>query len=583
MKNTLLFLLLFSTGIFGQSIVHSHNDYEQKAPFYLAYASGCGSIEADVYLKNGELLVAHDEKDLSVDRTLSKLYFEPIVSYQNKINEADSPLYLLIDCKSEAIGTINAIVKLIESNSILKALIFSEKLKIVISGNRPPQDKYSDYPPYILFDHQDISKELLNTEKVGIISLPFYKYSRWNGKGRLTDYDSLRLSRAIEFAHIRGKKIRFWATPDNPTAWFTLSEMGVDFINTDKPYESAAYIKTLKRSMAATVYQNSGQQYDSGINNQKGIFIVIGDGCGLAQWSSAMINSGPLNIEKIKHIGLSKTQSADDFTTDSAAGGTAIATGNKTNNRFIGKDPSGKILKSLMEISQTNNYFKGIITTDNIAGATPAAFYAHVEDRDSTYAITDFLKDSNINLIIGQAQEDQKKIISSNYNIIDSKEKKPDLKGTKNAILFDKIPFITENRGDFLGNSTRQVLDKISKDNINFIIMIENGHIDGAGHANKSTEILNEVLDLDNTIGILMEYIDKNPGCTLIVSADHETGGVTLPHADKNGNPEIRFQSDDHTGIPVPVFAYGAGAHLFSGIYENTMIFQKVLELIKNH
>jgi alkaline phosphatase len=185
--------------------------------------------------------------------------------------------------------------------------------------------------------------------------------------------------------------------------------------------------------------------------------------------------------------------------------------------------------------------------------------------------------------VIGQASLAQKNIIAQKYHLINPEDKNAEMRGSKNAVLFDKILYVTENRGDFLGNSTSFVMQEITRSNKDFVIMIENGHIDGAGHANKSTEMLNEVLDLDHTVGLIMAFIDKNPECTLIVTADHETGGATLPHADKNGNPEVRFHSDDHTGIPVPVFAYGAGADLFSGIYENTQINKKILELLKNY
>jgi len=581
LKNILLLLLLFSTGIYGQSVVHSHNDYEQKAPFYQAFSAGCQSIEADVFLQNGKLLVAHNKEDLDPKNTLEQLYLEPIISYSKKISAIGEPLYLFIDCKTEAIVTLTEIVKSVESKRQILELVKNQKLKIIISGNRPSPEHYTDYPDFILFDHQDISEAPLNIEKVGTISLPFYRYSRWNGKGRLSSYDSLRVSNAIHFAHSVGKKIRFWATPDNPTSWFTLVKMGVDFINTDKPFECNAYLKNLGSSMALYKTNSSNDVNNYPTINRKGVFIVIGDGCGLAQWSAAMISHGPLNIERIKHIGLSKTQSSDDFTTDSAAGGTAIATGKKTRNRYIGKDPDGKPLKSLMELDITSGRFKGIITTDNVAGATPASFYAHVEDRDSTYKITSAINQSDLDVIIGNADEEQKKIISKSFLCKNPDEAAPSLKREKTAILYDKIPFVTEERGNYLEKNTKLILDEISISNRDFIVMIENGHIDGAGHANKSTELMNEVLDLDHSVGILMDFIDNNPQCTLIVTADHETGGVTLPHADAKGNPEIRFQSDDHTGIPVPVFAYGAGAHLFQGIYPNTAIFSKILELLK--
>lgn len=575
-----IFLATFNISLaIAQPKSHSHNDYLQSVPFWNAYGAGCNSVEADVFLLNNQLYVAHTQAEIKT-KTLKKSYLEPINELIIKGELEGREIQLLIDVKTEAITTLKAIISEISQYPSLTKQ--DSPLKIIISGNRPKD--FTAYPAYLLFDYQETGEfEKTKFEKVGMVSYAFQRFSKWNGKGRLTHTDEIKLKEIIDRVHQSGKKIRFWASPDNPTAWFTLSEMEVDFINTDKPFECTAYITSLKHSLATSKFTKSFTQLEPKSINKKGVFIVIGDGCGLAQWSSAMINSGPLNIEKMKHIGLSKTQSADDYITDSAAGGTAIASGVKTNNRYIGKDPRGKSLSSLFEITETNDFFKAIATTDNIAGATPAAFYAHVQDRDSTLTITEFLNQSSVNLMIGQASVTQKNIISQTYNLINPEDQKAELRGSKNAVLFDKIPFVIENRADFLGNSTVFILQEIARSNKGFVVMIENGHIDGAGHANKSTEMLNEVLDLDHIIGLIMAFIDKNPECTLIVTADHETGGVTLPHADKNGNPEVRFHSDDHTGIPVPVFAYGAGAYLFSGIYENTEINKKILALIKNH
>jgi alkaline phosphatase len=574
-----LLVILNINKTIAQPMSHSHNDYLQSVPFWNAFGAGCNSVEADVFLKDEQLFVAHTKSEINT-KTLRKTYLEPINELIINDELKGRELQLLIDIKTEANSTLNKIISEINDFPSLKNQ--DSPLKIIISGNRPKD--FNGYPSFILFDYQETGEfEKIKFEKVGMVSYSFQRFSKWNGKGRLIHSDEAKLKEVIDKVHKSGKKIRFWASPDNPTAWFTLSEMGVDFINTDKPFDCTNYIKSLKSSLALNNYQKAIEKINHEKINRKGVFIVIGDGCGLAQWSSAMINSGPLHIEKIKNIGLSKTQAADEFTTDSAAGGTAIATGVKTNNRYIGKDPMGKSLPTLFEIIETKDFFKGIVTTDNIAGATPASFYAHVQERDSTIRITDFLNESSVNLMIGQATETQKNIITQKYNLTNPNDNNAELKGTKNAVLFDKIPYITEKRGDFLRNSTHLVLNEIARSNKDFIVMIENGHIDGAGHANKASETLNEVLDLDNTIGIIMDFIDKNPECTLIVTADHETGGATLPHADKKGNPEIRFHSDDHTGIPVPVFAYGAGASLFSGIYENTEIHKKILELVKKY
>src|SRR5690606_34484904 len=149
------------------------------------------------------------------------------------------------------------------------------------------------------------------------------------------------VAQTIHKAHSFGKPFRFWATPDSKTSWKALTDMGVDFINTDMPFACASYLGTLesriyKNKMTSSVYTPS---YKSDKKNipVKNIILLIGDGNGLNQISSAVLaNGGELTLTQFKSIGFIKTQSADDFTTDSAAAGTALATGTKTYNRAIG-------------------------------------------------------------------------------------------------------------------------------------------------------------------------------------------------------------------------------------------------------
>src|SRR5690606_35846580 len=132
------------------------------------------------------------------------------------------------------------------------------------------------------------------------------------------------------------------------------------------------------------------------------VILMIGDGNGLAQISSALFsNDNQLNLTQLKNMGLVKTQAADDFTTDSAAGATAYATGEKTNNRAIGVDPDGKPLANLPDLLAAYGFSSGIITTDQLTGATPAAFYAHHLERDDSKDLAAYLPQSKLDLFVG--------------------------------------------------------------------------------------------------------------------------------------------------------------------------------------
>ena len=215
---------------------HSHNDYEQTQPFYLAYQENFGSVEADIYLVNGKLLVAHDAKNLSDDRSLEKLYLEPIAACIKKNNgnpysNANSSLQLLIDQKTEAISTLHA---LIETLKKYPSIIQNKKISIVISGNRPDPKDFIQYPSYILFDgrlKETYSKEAL--QKIALLSDDFSGYVKKKYPLDMTTEESTLILQLVHNAHALQKKVRFWAIPDYVIAWDKMMELEVDYINTD--------------------------------------------------------------------------------------------------------------------------------------------------------------------------------------------------------------------------------------------------------------------------------------------------------------------------------------------------------------
>jgi alkaline phosphatase len=141
-----------------------------------------------------------------------------------------------------------------------------------------------------------------------------------------------------------------------------------------------------------------------------------------------------------------------------------------------------------------------------------------------------------------------------------------------------------QGRGDFLRQSALQSLRFLSQKNAPIFLMLESAMIDSGGHSNHSALVVEEMLDFDRTIGELIRYVDAHPGTLLIVTADHETGGIAIPQGDvSTGEVELAYHSDDHTGIPVPIFAYGVHSGVFQGVYENTAVFEKIMNLVKSN
>ncbi|MGJ7033891.1 phosphatidylinositol-specific phospholipase C/glycerophosphodiester phosphodiesterase family protein [Niabella hirudinis] len=224
---------------------HSHNDYEQHRPFWAAYEAGFGSIEADVFLVNGNLPVAHNAKDIQPGNDLKTMYLDPLARCIKKNRGTAYPdkkkrLLLLIDCKTEGITTLNEIIK--ELNTY-PAIINNKTIRIVITGNRPHADSLTHYPPFIWFDGEftlKYSRE--NLARVALFSANFKNYAAWNGAGTPDTASENALQRQIQSAHKRGKPVRFWGAPDAENAWRTLQRWGVDYINTDKIAELSQYL-----------------------------------------------------------------------------------------------------------------------------------------------------------------------------------------------------------------------------------------------------------------------------------------------------------------------------------------------------
>jgi alkaline phosphatase len=225
--------------------LHSHNDYLQDVPFWIAYANKLESIEADVILMDNELYVAHEKESIQKDRTLVSLYLDPIRKAFELNLGPPRTFQLLIDIKTEPYTTLKKLEEVLKDfGDILTGN--HAKVNIVISGNRPLPDEYGNYPHYMQFDYQSITAVSdLPLDKIALVSLNFNKLSTWKGNDKMMRQEEEELKKAIEIAHSLNKPIRFWATPDTQKAWKTLLDLGVDYINTDKPFEARHYLETV--------------------------------------------------------------------------------------------------------------------------------------------------------------------------------------------------------------------------------------------------------------------------------------------------------------------------------------------------
>lgn len=246
-----LSLLLIVYGLNAQDSrkfqLHSHNDYLQTVPFWTAFSAGASSIEIDVILKDGKLMVAHEPETIDPKRTIESLYMDPISGGLKSGLIESFNFHLLVDLKTAAHATLDV---LLEAMKPYEAFLYGKDnpdgLKLIISGNRPKPTEYRNYPDWIFFDYQ--SKEMtadLPWEKIGMVSLSFRQFSAWNGEGSMAEHERKAVQDFIDRVHRFDKPARLWATPDSKSAWKAFYEMGMDYINTDLPIEAGNYLDTL--------------------------------------------------------------------------------------------------------------------------------------------------------------------------------------------------------------------------------------------------------------------------------------------------------------------------------------------------
>jgi len=326
----------------------------------------------------------------------------------------------------------------------------------------------------------------------------------------------------------------------------------------------------------------------------KNVVLMIGDGMSLMHvYSAWTANRGKLYLDNAQAIGLSKTYCLDELITDSGAGGTAIATGQKTKYHYVGVDADGNELPSLITLSKAKGMSAGIAVTCRLWDATPADFCCHNIDRDDEYdLVADYVECGADYVVGGGAQKFEnrpdgrnifKELEAKGYQVARSwEEAKTIPSGKIFAVTEPKDTPVPAERGDRLAQSALKGMDIMSKNKKGFFLMIEGSQLDDYGHFNDLDMLMQETHDFDRTVGKVFEWAAKDGETLVIVTADHETGGLTLVDGDlEKGEIQCKFSTGSHSGVMVPVYAFGPGSELFTGMYENTAIFDKIVSLLK--
>lgn len=321
----------------------------------------------------------------------------------------------------------------------------------------------------------------------------------------------------------------------------------------------------------------------------KNIIYMIGDGMGANIIQATQekyaneLYGGKLAINYLNKIGTHSSYSASDKTTDSAAGGTALATGHKTANYTVGLNVDHTIsYKSVLELAAEKGKSTGIVVTKSVTDATPATFTAHVEDRKMQNEIAkqqlQKIVDGTLDLVLGGGseyyeyfdnevvfEEAESKGMTYSKKWEDTKDDKLPLVGlyARDALLTTS-PIVPS-----LAEMTDFALDLLSEDENGFFLLVEGSQIDTEGHDNDLNGQLHEMYQFDCAIAVVMEFIASHPDTVLIVTADHETGGLYFPEEGYGNGDKYVYLYDDHSFINVPVYALGYGIDSLGGIMEN--------------
>jgi len=333
----------------------------------------------------------------------------------------------------------------------------------------------------------------------------------------------------------------------------------------------------------------------------KNVIFLIADGSSLTHNTMLILERGGSVIDRMENVALMSTHSSNNRITDSAAAGTAMATGFKTTNSTLGMLNDSVKYESFIERAIKDGKSTGLVSTCKINHATPAAFYANVSHRGSMDAIFEQLLVSDIDVLIGggakymstttpngdtyyEAFQQRGYVTALNQNDIASVD--------QGKVIYLPTPSHLgsyKERGDFLPDMTTKALEILSnnsaKSGKGFVLMVEGGLIDFAAHEHDTEWLIEELADFDKTVAIAMDFADNNEGTLVIVTSDHETGGLAIVSNDNDFTKSdsgvmYKYGTHSHSGTMVPIYLYGYGAERINGVMDNTELSHKISEIL---
>ncbi len=371
---------------------------------------------------------------------------------------------------------------------------------------------------------------------------------------------------------------------------------GERLIEVDKEVQRVKKSVTVTKAEAET----DADLPQSGEGYAKNVIILIGDGMGqnITQLSQWYYNGArePFAMQRMPYIGLSKTYSLSSGVTDSAAGGTALATGKKAKNSFVASAYALEKYKTIIDYAIDNGKGTAVITTTDITDATPAAYSSHAMDRAERELIAQGQADSGIDIFMGSGRERfvniSEQMEAEGYKYITTKEEMTKLEANDKVLgLFAESgdllqPLEGKDGEPLLSEMVEKTIEMLEESNESgFVIMAEGATIDHYAHSNYAPGAMMQTKLFDDAVRAALDFAEKDGNTLVVVTADHETGGLALTGSDEtikkaSARDKHIWTTGNHSSAYVPIYAYGPGAEMFTGVHDNTEVFSLTMESV---